>query len=123
MLKGALNAVTRALAIEYAKQGVRVNTIAPGVIDTPTLWAKQPFDACFEAISPYTGHVVSCLGWSRHSTAPLSSRNAAYSGVFTLTPLLTGVGQSRLGGILTEAAKLVDDGKLKPLVSELRFSP
>jgi NAD(P)-dependent dehydrogenase (short-subunit alcohol dehydrogenase family) len=35
MLKGALNAVTRALAIEYAKDGIRVNTIAPGVIDTP----------------------------------------------------------------------------------------
>jgi len=28
MLKGALNAVTRALAIEYAKEGIRVNTIA-----------------------------------------------------------------------------------------------
>ena len=35
MLKGALNAVTRALSIEYAKEGIRVNTIAPGVIDTP----------------------------------------------------------------------------------------
>lgn len=35
MLKGALNAVTRALATEYAKDGIRVNTIAPGVINTP----------------------------------------------------------------------------------------
>ena len=35
MLKGALNAVTRALAIEYAKEGIRVNTIAPGVINAP----------------------------------------------------------------------------------------
>src|SRR5580704_9186315 len=35
MLKGALNAVTRALAIEYAKDGIRINTIAPGAIDTP----------------------------------------------------------------------------------------
>jgi NAD(P)-dependent dehydrogenase (short-subunit alcohol dehydrogenase family) len=35
MLKGALNAVTRALAIEYAKEGIRVNTVAPGVINTP----------------------------------------------------------------------------------------
>lgn len=35
MMKGALNAVTRALAIEYAKDGIRVNAIAPGVINTP----------------------------------------------------------------------------------------
>ena len=35
MMKGALNAVTRALAIEYAKEGIRVNTVAPGVINTP----------------------------------------------------------------------------------------
>ncbi len=35
MLKGGLHAVTRALAIEYAKEGIRVNTIALGVIDTP----------------------------------------------------------------------------------------
>jgi len=34
MLKGGLNAVTRALAIEYAKEGIRVNTIALGVINT-----------------------------------------------------------------------------------------
>src|SRR5215813_12745162 len=78
-------------------------------------------DASFEAVKPYTGHVVSCLGWSTHSLAPLSFRNATYSGVFTLTPLLTGFGQSHLGGILTEVAKLVDDGKLKPLLSERLF--
>ena len=35
MLKGGLNGMTRALAIEYAKEGIRVNTIAPGVINTP----------------------------------------------------------------------------------------
>lgn len=35
MVKGGLNAVTRAVAIEYAKDGIRVNTVAPGVIDTP----------------------------------------------------------------------------------------
>src|ERR1700677_2065436 len=35
MVKGALNAVTPALAIEYAKEGIRVNTVALGVINTP----------------------------------------------------------------------------------------
>jgi NAD(P)-dependent dehydrogenase (short-subunit alcohol dehydrogenase family) len=35
MMKGGLTAVTRALAMEYAKDGIRVNTIAPGEIKTP----------------------------------------------------------------------------------------
>jgi NAD(P)-dependent dehydrogenase (short-subunit alcohol dehydrogenase family) len=35
MAKGSLNAVTRALAIEYAENGIRVNTVSLGVIDTP----------------------------------------------------------------------------------------
>jgi NAD(P)-dependent dehydrogenase (short-subunit alcohol dehydrogenase family) len=35
MTKGALNAVTRALAIEFATSGVRVNAVAPGIIKTP----------------------------------------------------------------------------------------
>jgi NAD(P)-dependent dehydrogenase (short-subunit alcohol dehydrogenase family) len=33
--KGGLNAATKALAIEYAKRGIRVNAVAPGVIKTP----------------------------------------------------------------------------------------
>jgi NAD(P)-dependent dehydrogenase (short-subunit alcohol dehydrogenase family) len=35
MAKAGLNAVTRALAIEYAKDGIRVNTVGLGVINTP----------------------------------------------------------------------------------------
>jgi len=35
MAKSGLHAVTRALAIEYAKDGIRVNTVALGVIKTP----------------------------------------------------------------------------------------
>jgi NAD(P)-dependent dehydrogenase (short-subunit alcohol dehydrogenase family) len=35
MAKGSLDAVTRALAIEYAKDGIRVNTVALGTIKTP----------------------------------------------------------------------------------------
>ena len=35
--KGGLNAISRNLAMEYAKQGIRVNTVAPGAVDTPLL--------------------------------------------------------------------------------------
>ncbi|MBA6434693.1 SDR family NAD(P)-dependent oxidoreductase [Streptomyces sp. GMR22] len=35
LTKGGLNAVTRALAIEYAARGIRVNTVALGTIRTP----------------------------------------------------------------------------------------
>jgi NAD(P)-dependent dehydrogenase (short-subunit alcohol dehydrogenase family) len=33
--KGGLNAVTKSLAIEYAKDGIRFNAVAPGVVDSP----------------------------------------------------------------------------------------
>jgi NAD(P)-dependent dehydrogenase (short-subunit alcohol dehydrogenase family) len=33
--KGGINAITRSLAIEYAKDGIRVNAVAPGATDTP----------------------------------------------------------------------------------------
>ncbi len=48
--KGGLNTVTRSLAIEYAKEGIRFNAVAPGVVDTAlhndgpreSLKARQP---------------------------------------------------------------------------------
>jgi NAD(P)-dependent dehydrogenase (short-subunit alcohol dehydrogenase family) len=41
--KGGLNTVTRSLAIEYAKEGIRFNAVAPGVVDTP-LHKNDPKD-------------------------------------------------------------------------------
>ena len=35
MTKGGLNTMIRSLAIEYAKEGIRFNAVAPGVVDTP----------------------------------------------------------------------------------------
>jgi NAD(P)-dependent dehydrogenase (short-subunit alcohol dehydrogenase family) len=41
--KGGLEAVTRSLASEYAKQHIRFNAVAPGVVDTP-LHKNNPKD-------------------------------------------------------------------------------
>ena len=35
LTKGGLSAATKALAIEYAKRGIRVNAVSPGVVKTP----------------------------------------------------------------------------------------
>ena len=43
LTKGGLDAVTRGLAIEYAKRGIRVNAVAPGIIKTP-MHAPENYD-------------------------------------------------------------------------------
>lgn len=79
-------------------------------------------DNSFQAVKKYTGHVISCLGWGTHSLAPLSFRAASYSGVFTLLPLLTGQARAHHGGILREAKKLAERGKLTVRVDSRKFS-
>ncbi len=43
LTKGGLNAATRSLAIEYAKRGIRVNAVAPGIMKTP-MHAPESYD-------------------------------------------------------------------------------
>jgi NADPH:quinone reductase-like Zn-dependent oxidoreductase len=78
-------------------------------------------DAAFKAVRRY-GHVVSCLGWGTHSLAPLSFKEASYSGVFTLPPLLSGVGREHLSMILAEITKLVEAGQLRPRLDPRCFA-
>ncbi len=77
-------------------------------------------DASFAAVKHF-GHVVSALGWGTHALAPLSFREATYSGVFTLYPLLTGQHRAHHGEMLREATRLAEDGKLTPRVDPRRF--
>ena len=88
------------------------------VVDTvggPTL------DTSFAAVKHF-GHVVSALGWGTHALAPLSFREATYSGVFTLYPLLTGKLRAHHGEIMREATRLAESGKLRPVVDPRRFT-
>jgi NADPH2:quinone reductase len=79
-------------------------------------------DNSFRAARLYHGHVVSALGWGTHALAPLSFRAATYSGVFTLLPLLSGKGRAQHGAILREAARLVEEGKVRPRIDPRRFT-
>ena len=54
LTKGGLNAATKSLAIEYAKRGIRVNAVSPGVIKTPMHAAET--HAALGALHP-VGHM------------------------------------------------------------------
>ena len=118
--------VTRfgATPIDYATQTVEdyVRTCTNGagfdlVVDTV---GGATLDASFAAVKHF-GHVVSALGWGTHALAPLSFREATYSGVFTLHALLSGKNRAHHGEMLREATRLVDAGKLAPRVDPRRF--
>jgi NAD(P)-dependent dehydrogenase (short-subunit alcohol dehydrogenase family) len=51
LTKGGLAAVTRSLAIEYATRGIRVNAVAPGVVDTSLL--PPEMRGMFTAMQPF----------------------------------------------------------------------
>jgi len=50
MTKGGIESISKNLAMEYAKEGIRLNTVAPGVVDTP-LHKDNPKD-CLRTLSP-----------------------------------------------------------------------
>lgn len=116
-----------ATAIDYhvftAEQYVGQHTGGEGFDVVYDTVGGATLDDSFAAVRRYTGRVLSAQGYGVHSLAPLSFRGATYSGVFTLLPLLTGVGRANHGEILRRAAALADAGQLKPLLNERRFSP
>jgi NADPH2:quinone reductase len=110
--------------IDYRAQSVEqyVESLTQGagcdlVVDTV---GGATLDASFAAVKHF-GHVVSALGWGTHALAPLSFREASYSGLFTLYPLLTGEYRAHHGAMLREATRLVEMGKLTPNLDSRRF--
>lgn len=117
-----LGAVPIDYKTETVEQYVQAHTGGKGfdvILDTV---GGSTLDASFASVKRYKGHVVSILGWGSHSLAPLSFRAGTYSGVFTLLPLLTGIGRSHHGEILRQAADLYEKGKLMPIVDERTFT-
>ena len=57
LTKGGLAAVTRSLAVEYASRGIRVNAVAPGIIQTPLHPAESYTPEALAGKLPLLGHV------------------------------------------------------------------
>ncbi|BCG00813.1 quinone oxidoreductase [Paraburkholderia sp. PGU19] len=113
-----------ATPIDYAARTVEqyVDELTAGegfdlVVDTV---GGATLDASFAAVKHF-GHVVSALGWGTHALAPLSFREATYSGVFTLHPLLTDQHRAHHGEMLAEATRLAEQGKLTPYLDPRHF--
>jgi NAD(P)-dependent dehydrogenase (short-subunit alcohol dehydrogenase family) len=63
--KHAVNGLTKTAAIEYAKQGIRINAVGPAFIDTPLLGAMDP--AALQYVQGL--HPVGRLGTSEEVSA------------------------------------------------------
>ena len=50
LTKGGIEAISKNIAMEYAKEGIRANTVAPGIVDTP-LHKDNPKDV-LRTLSP-----------------------------------------------------------------------
>ena len=115
----------RAVPIDYRSSSVRnyveEHTRGEGFDIVYDTVGGQVLDASFQAIKRF-GHVVSALGWGTHALAPLSFKGATYSGVFTLLPLLTGIGREHHGEILREAASLANAGRLTPRIDNQAYT-
>ena len=99
-MKGGLAAFTRAAALEFAGAGVRVNTILPGAIDTPSL--REGFRRRADAESQLIARTpLRRIGTTRD--------------VASLVAFLVDGG---LSGFITGAAIPVDGGVLAQLCSE-----
>src|SRR4051794_24749131 len=110
LTKGGLETITRHLAMEYAKDGIRVNAVAPGVVETPM--HRDTPKGVMESLSPMgspstvkditdavmyltdaatvTGNTiyVDGLGINRRNESMISSDNLRY----TRIPLNNGSG-------------------------------
>jgi len=103
--KGAITAMTRAMAVDHAAEGIRVNTVLPGSIDTPMLRASA------RAIAPDDPDSV-IREWGAGSPIGRVGQSAeiADACVFLASPLASYVTGAELrvdGGLLAGVAQRV----------------
>lgn len=81
--KGAVKLMTQGLAVEYATHGIRVNAVAPGVIDTPMTDRALKDHPCLELAKREKGlvHPIGRLGLPQevaHAVLFLCSSRASF---------------------------------------------
>ncbi|WP_027417193.1 zinc-dependent alcohol dehydrogenase family protein [Aneurinibacillus terranovensis] len=78
-------------------------------------------DRSFEAAA-MNGTVVTIAARSTHDLSPLHAKGLSLHVVFMLLSIVTGVNRERHGYILEQVTKLVNEGKLRPLLDAKTFS-
>ena len=107
--KGAISAMTRAMAVDHAAEGIRVNTIVPGSVDTPMLRASA------RAIAPDDPDRVISEWGSGHPIGRVGQpAEIADACVFLASPLASYVTGAELrvdGGLLAGVALRAPEGE------------
>jgi len=81
----------------------------------------QSLDDSFKAIRHY-GQIASCYAFGTHTLATSSLRSASLHGVFVLHPMIGNEGRKHHSDILKETTKLIEEGKLKPIIDPRKFT-
>ena len=77
--KGAVIALTRAMAVDHASQGIRVNCVAPGPVYTPMVYARGMSPAARDQRRKASALGVEGTGWDiGHAVRFLMSDHARY---------------------------------------------
>jgi len=93
----------------------------------------QGFDIVFDSVgnenllrsfeaTKLNGNVVTTMSLGQFDMSIAHLRGLSLHVIFMLIPLLHNINRSHHGRVLSEAAKLVDEGKLRPLIDPHRFT-
>ena len=90
--KGAVEALTRAMAADHGREGIRVNAVAPGPVYTPMVYARGMSDTTRQARLKATALGIEGTAWDiGYAALFLCSDEARY---------ITGVTLNVDGGVL-----------------------
>lgn len=80
----------------------------------------ENLDRSFHAVKP-AGAVAAIAARSTHDLSPLHGKGLTLHVVFIILTQRTAAGRAHHGRIMREVSRLVDEGKLKPLLDEKRY--